>query len=116
MIEPEKEYFNCCLAYQPNGSLIWKQRPESHFSSVAQAKTWNARYAGKSAGCYSNGYRVVSVNKKLQLAHRVIWIMHFGSIPAGMEVDHINHVKSDNRITNLRLVTHAVGNGANLLI
>jgi hypothetical protein len=36
-----------------------------------------------------------SVNKKLQLAHRVIWIMHFGS--AGMEVDHINHVKSDNR-------------------
>ena len=29
-----------------------------------------------------------------------------GPIPEGMEIDHINHVKDDNRIENLRLVSH----------
>ena len=37
--------------------------------------------------------------------HRIIWEMHNGPIPDGMEVDHINHVRTDNRIENLRLVS-----------
>lgn len=31
--------------------------------------------------------------------------MHYGKIPEGMEIDHINHITDDNRIENLRLVT-----------
>lgn len=37
--------------------------------------------------------------------HRVIWVYVNGPIPAGLVVDHINEVKSDNRIENLQLVT-----------
>lgn len=36
----------------------------------------------------------------------MIWFYHYGEFPQkGMEIDHINHVRDDNRIENLRLVT-----------
>ena len=37
--------------------------------------------------------------------HRLMWIHHNGTIPYGMEIDHINRDKGDNRIENLRCVT-----------
>ena len=51
------------------------------------------------------GYRVVTVAGRHYRAHRVIWEMCVGSIPMAMEIDHINRVRSDNRLANLRLVT-----------
>ncbi|MCF0178649.1 MAG: HNH endonuclease [Bacteroidales bacterium] len=52
------------------------------------------------------GYIQVSVNGKNRLAHRVVWEIYNGEIPKGMQIDHINHVRTDNRIENLRLVSH----------
>lgn len=57
-------------------------------------------------------YNVI-VNKKLVPAHRVIYEMHFGPIPHGFVVDHINGDGTDNRVTNLRLTTQKV-NSRNL--
>ena len=57
-----------------------------------------------------NGYRDMS-------AHRMIWESVHGPIPAGLQINHINGVKHDNRIANLELVTpkqnirHAHRNG-----
>jgi hypothetical protein len=39
-------------------------------------------------------------------AHRVIWIAAEGEIPAGIQVNHINKRRWDNRRANLELVTH----------
>ena len=33
--------------------------------------------------------------------------MHNGPIPDGMQIDHINHTRNDNRIENLRLVSNS---------
>ncbi|MBD2798150.1 HNH endonuclease [Xenorhabdus sp. 18] len=108
MKEPTKEYLKDCFIYQnDDGVLLWKTRPDNHFVNSAYAKSWNTRYAGKIAGCLSNGYKVASVNKRLFLIHRLIWVLHYGAIPSNQEIDHINHMKGDNRINNLRLVTHA---------
>ena len=51
------------------------------------------------------GYRIFYKKKKPYLEHRVIWEKHNGKIPKGLEIDHINHDRLDNRIENLRLVT-----------
>lgn len=51
-------------------------------------------------------YRLVSINGKQYMHHRLIWMMANGqTIPDGMQVDHINRNKHDNRPSNLRLVT-----------
>lgn len=38
--------------------------------------------------------------------HRLVWFMHYGAWPDG-DIDHIDHVKTNNKIKNLRCVTPA---------
>lgn len=38
--------------------------------------------------------------------HRIIWEMCVGPIPEGVQIDHINGIKDDNRLDNLRLCEH----------
>lgn len=59
-----------------------------------------------------NGYIIVMHNGKRTYAHRLAWILTHGSIPDGMVIDHINRIRHDNRLCNLRLV-NAKGNAAN---
>lgn len=50
-----------------------------------------------------NGYSQLSNGK---LVHRLVWEVWNGEIPKGMEIDHINCVRDDNRLENLRICTH----------
>lgn len=61
---------------------------------------------GKIVGCKdSRGYIVTTIKRKQYNVHRLIWIWHNGDIVDGIEIDHINRIKSDNKIENLRLAT-----------
>ena len=61
--------------------------------------------AGRQAGALdSYGYLRMSIDSKRYKNHRVAWFYVYGKWPA-MILDHINQVKSDNRISNLREVT-----------
>lgn len=60
----------------------------------------------------ANGYRAVRVIDRSIFEHRVIWALHNGRETEGYYIDHINRVRDDNRIENLRLVTKSQ-NGMN---
>jgi len=49
---------------------------------------------------HSGGYYQVSIEGVAYLAHRLIFLYHYGYLPK--LVDHINRNKKDNRIQNLR--------------
>lgn len=51
------------------------------------------------------GYIEVSDGRNTYRAHRMIWQHVNGQIPDGMEINHKNGIKTDNRIENLELVT-----------
>ena len=62
---------------------------------------------GDVAGCLdTQGYIQTSINSKPYRTHRLIYIYHNGDIPKGLQVDHINGIRNDNHIENLRLATH----------
>lgn len=69
--------------------------------------TVGAARAGTSSQCKDrDGYLVVGINGRLYRAHRVIWLYVYGDWPLN-DCDHINRVKDDNRIKNLRDVTRS---------
>jgi hypothetical protein len=61
----------------------------------------------KIAGCLTvRGYWKISIDKKQYTAHRLAWFYVNGCFPESA-IDHINGIKTDNKISNLRLVTHS---------
>lgn len=52
------------------------------------------------------GYNRFTVNKKHYLLHRAMWETFISDIPNNLCIDHIDTNKNNNRIENLRLVTH----------
>jgi hypothetical protein len=57
----------------------------------------------------SSGYIRTALARKQLTGHRLAWLLHYGEFPAkGLEIDHINHDKTDNRIENLRAVSKSV--------
>lgn len=53
----------------------------------------------------NTGYIRIRVGGTKYKAHRLAWLIHYGAWPSG-HLDHINGIKHDNRISNLREVTN----------
>ena len=99
------------LRHEPDtGLLFWRERTPDMFeagghSAVHNCRKWNARWAGVEAFTADRlGYKQGTIFHQKLSAHRVIWALHYGEWPED-EIDHINHDRSDNRISNLRCVT-----------
>lgn len=54
-------------------------------------------------GCMSHGYLKIMIDNVRFAAHRLAWLYVYGEMPE--YIDHINQVKTDNRIENLRVST-----------
>ncbi len=64
----------------------------------------NARRGVDLGANSGNGYLQVSIEGTIHGVHRVAWFLYHGEWPKH-EIDHINRMRSDNRISNLRDVT-----------
>lgn len=56
-----------------------------------------------------DGYYQVRINYKNYVQHRLAWLYMYGELPCG-DIDHINHIRTDNRISNLRVVDKSTNN------
>lgn len=95
------------LRYEPEtGMLYWKPRPLNMFPNERMGRIWNTRFAGKEAGAMmTTGYSLIRLWMKPFLAHRIIWMLEYGAWPTG-EIDHIDGVRNNNALVNLRDVSH----------
>jgi len=108
---PPQEFLNRVLRYEPGtGKLFWKARSPDLFedgghSAAHSCAKWNARFAEKEAftATKSDGYKHGTVRGVHYPAQRIIWKMVTGIDPD--HADHINGVRSDNRLVNLRNVS-----------
>lgn len=61
-------------------------------------------HKGAIAGCNNGqGYIRMYVDGEAEKAHRLVWLYVHGELPPH-EIDHINGIRSDNRLMNLRSV------------
>ena len=81
------------LDYAPEtGELRWR------------AARGNRKMGGVAGSTNAAGYLLIGISGKRYRAHRIIWLWFYGYFPE-TDIDHINRVKSDNRIENLREVS-----------
>ena len=77
-----------------DGHLFWKKQQTSR------------ALKGSKVGCIgTQGYRQTRYKGKNYRVHRLIWEYFNDRLPLGLEIDHINGVRDDNRIANLRPTT-----------
>lgn len=67
-------------------------------------KNSGPKRAGSRVGVVNGRYLQIGFGGYRDRAHRLAWLYVYGSIPK--EIDHINGNGLDNRIDNLRAVTH----------
>ena len=83
-----------------------------HYDPDTGIFTWlvnksRAIKAGTVAGNLNQkNYCRIKINGQEYLAHRLAWLYMYGVMPKD-GIDHINNIKTDNRITNLREATHS---------
>lgn len=86
---PTRPTLRLLLSYCPfTGVLSWKD-------------------SGRVATSIRNGKPTVSLGGTIYIASRLIWKMQTGKDPGQLEIDHINHVCTDNRWCNLRCGTRS---------
>jgi hypothetical protein len=97
------EQFKDIIRYEPEtGNLFWLPR-SSEYVHHTRVNSWNSRNANRLISTIdSKGYVFCSVLGKQYRAHRVAWLLVYGEWPD--VIDHINGVRTDNRLINLRSV------------
>lgn len=83
-----------CFSYEgETGEFVW------------QITNSNRAVRGSAAGNLArNGYLTIFCNGFRYAAHRLAWLHVYGEWPSA-DIDHINGIRTDNRISNLRSVT-----------
>lgn len=90
----EKDYLKNILKYDKNKGLFYWKNPKAR----------NVKEGQLTGNKQKSGYITITVDSKQYLAHRLAWLYEYGVFPKN-DIDHINGIRDDNRIENLRECT-----------
>lgn len=90
----QKALKNLLTYNKDTGEFRWKEKRRGVLNANQVAGSYN-----------SYGYRQIVINRTNYLAHRLAWLYVYGEFPED-QIDHINRVKDDNSISNLRCVSN----------
>jgi len=79
------------------GQFYWRH-------AKGNTKPWQ-----KAGAMDAYGYISIKFMNKFYKAHRLAWLYVHGEMPKG-EIDHVNRIKNDNSIENLRVATRKENN------
>lgn len=97
--------------FPKTGNLVWRHLPKNAFPNARLYGKHRKKLAGRKAGaiCKRFGYVILNIGGRPQRVHRLIWLYVHGEFPSP-GVDHINGIRHDNRLKNLRSANHAENN------
>ena len=113
-LKPPRTQSMCTTHYKRDrrhGSPFWIKQPKN--LTTAQRLQLRSR-VDPLTGCVlwqgppnPDGYGIIYEGGRCQRVHRLAWLEAHGSIPEGMEIDHLCEVRACFNIKHLELVTHA---------
>jgi len=110
-------YLKECLHYDPEtGIFTWMERPRNHFKTERGYGVFHGKNHKNMPGRVSKrGYYEIGFAGERYRAHRLAWLYMTGKWPDA-DIDHINHIRTDNRWCNLRSVDRQANNCNRTLI
>lgn len=102
---PSQEILKMFFVYNSKtGELRYKKRTPSILKTLKRKKSYQDRQAGRVCKTDTRGYVRATVNTVRTTGHRIIWKLVYNKEPK--QIDHINGIKNDNRLCNLRECNH----------
>ena len=86
---------------------ILEYAPETGLFQWRVARNGVRRGNGRAGSIDRHGHRQLRIDGKILFAHRLAWYYTYGAWPNG-NIDHINGIRDDNRLINLRVLTQAL--------
>ena len=84
------------LEYDPSSGIFYWVNPTSNRVQIGAACICHDKH----------GYVVMRIDSKLYKAHQLVWLYVNGTFAP--ELDHINRIRDDNRVINLRIASRSI--------
>ncbi len=92
---PSLELLHHHLTYDPETGIFT--------ANTGERAGWKV---GSPVGTMDRGYVRIMISKKYYPAHRLAWFMTYGQLDDTQQIDHVDGIRSNNKIYNLRIATH----------